>query len=304
MRKQRSGHVVSISSTAGIVGQEFCSAYAASKFGLEGWMESLRFEVEPFGIHTTIVEPGFFRTELLTKESTAYADLSIDDYAERTAETRPAWEAMSGKQTERSRQAREGAGHRRRPGAAAAALRRRRRRGRRPSSRKRASCSRRSMPTASCRRRSRSTRSALDGHSEHRARRTEVAGAGLVDAERDAQRRASLAQRRLELGPGAQRRGARGGASPTGRRSSAAAGRAGRRRSDRRATRETNRPDLSRVNVMRGRTAIVTGVLRRLRQLAWYVVAILGRARYCHAPFTPVRMVATARGEPSPYGCA
>lgn len=99
MRKQRSGHIITISSTAGIVGQEFCSAYAASKFALEGWMESLRYEVEPFGIHTTIVEPGFFRTALLTKESTAYADLSIDDYAERTAETRPAWEAMSGKQT-------------------------------------------------------------------------------------------------------------------------------------------------------------------------------------------------------------
>ena len=99
MRKQRSGNVVTITSTAGIVGQEFCSAYAASKFGLEGWMESLRFEVEPFGIQTTIVEPGFFRTELLTKESTAYADLSIDDYAERTAATRPAWEAMSGQQT-------------------------------------------------------------------------------------------------------------------------------------------------------------------------------------------------------------
>ena len=99
MRKQRSGKVVSISSTAGIVGQEFCSAYAASKFGLEGWMESLRFEIEPFGIHTTIVEPGFFRTQLLTSESTTFADLSIDDYAERTAQTRPAWEAMSGKQT-------------------------------------------------------------------------------------------------------------------------------------------------------------------------------------------------------------
>jgi len=99
MRRQRSGHIITISSTAGIAGQGFCSAYAASKFGLEGWMESLRFEVEPFGIHTTIVEPGFFRTDLLTKESTAYADLSIDDYAERTAETRPAWEAMNGKQT-------------------------------------------------------------------------------------------------------------------------------------------------------------------------------------------------------------
>ena len=99
MRKQRAGTVVSISSTAGIAGQAFCSAYAASKFGVEGWMESLRFEVEPFGIHTTIVEPGFFRTELLTADSTAYAELSIDDYAERTAQTRPAWEAMNGKQT-------------------------------------------------------------------------------------------------------------------------------------------------------------------------------------------------------------
>ena len=98
MRGQRSGNVVTITSTAGIVGQEFCSAYAAAKFGAEGWMESLRFEVEPFGIRTTIVEPGFFRTDLLTKESTSYADVSIDDYSERTAETRPAWEAMSGKQ--------------------------------------------------------------------------------------------------------------------------------------------------------------------------------------------------------------
>jgi NAD(P)-dependent dehydrogenase (short-subunit alcohol dehydrogenase family) len=98
MRDRRSGNVVSISSTAGIVGQEFCSAYAASKFGLEGWMESLRFEIESFGIRTMIVEPGFVRTEL-TNESTAYAELSIDDYAERTAQTRPAWEAMSGQQT-------------------------------------------------------------------------------------------------------------------------------------------------------------------------------------------------------------
>jgi NAD(P)-dependent dehydrogenase (short-subunit alcohol dehydrogenase family) len=79
LRKQRAGTVVSISSTAGVAGQELCSAYAASEFGVEGWMESLRFEVEPFGIHTTIVEPGFFRTELLTDDSTAYAELSIDE---------------------------------------------------------------------------------------------------------------------------------------------------------------------------------------------------------------------------------
>jgi len=58
------------------------SAYAASKFAVEGWMESLQPEVEPFGIATTIVEPGFFRTELLEPESTTWPELSIDDYAE------------------------------------------------------------------------------------------------------------------------------------------------------------------------------------------------------------------------------
>ena len=99
MRKQRSGHVVSISSTAGLVGQEFCSAYAASKFAVEGWMESIRFEIEPFGICTTIVEPGFFRTDLLEEASTIWAELSIDDYAKRTAQTKPAWQAMSGRQS-------------------------------------------------------------------------------------------------------------------------------------------------------------------------------------------------------------
>ena len=88
MRKQRSGHIISISSSAGLVGFEFCSAYAASKFGLEGWMESLQPEVAPFGITTTIVNPGFFRTELLTQESTTYAEPSIEDYAERTRRSR------------------------------------------------------------------------------------------------------------------------------------------------------------------------------------------------------------------------
>ena len=98
MRKQRSGHIISISSGAGPVGFEFCSAYAASKFGLEGWMESLRPEVEPFGIHTTIVNPGFFRIKLLTKESMTFADRSIDDYADRRAEQLRWWEAQNGQQ--------------------------------------------------------------------------------------------------------------------------------------------------------------------------------------------------------------
>jgi NAD(P)-dependent dehydrogenase (short-subunit alcohol dehydrogenase family) len=98
MRAQRSGLVVAISSTAGIVGQEFCTAYAAAKFGVEGWIESLAPEVAPFGIRTMLVEPGFFRTELLSPESTTYAEPSIDDYAERTTQTVAAWNAMNGQQ--------------------------------------------------------------------------------------------------------------------------------------------------------------------------------------------------------------
>ena len=98
MRSQRSGHVVTISSLAGLVGFEYNSAYAASKFGVEGWMESLAPEVKPFGIHTTIVNPGFFRTELLTRESTNYATPSIKDYADRNNTHREFYESMNGKQ--------------------------------------------------------------------------------------------------------------------------------------------------------------------------------------------------------------
>ena len=98
LRQQRAGHVVTISSLAGLIGQEFCAAYAASKFGLEGWMESLRFDVAPLGIHTTIVEPGFFRTELLVDSSTTWPELSIEDYASRTAEMIESWKDHNGAQ--------------------------------------------------------------------------------------------------------------------------------------------------------------------------------------------------------------
>jgi NAD(P)-dependent dehydrogenase (short-subunit alcohol dehydrogenase family) len=98
MRAGRAGLVVTMSSIAGITGQPFVSAYAAAKFGLEGWMESLTAEVAPFGIRTMLVEPGFFRTELLTEESTKYPQPSIDDYAETTRATVTAWKAMNGLQ--------------------------------------------------------------------------------------------------------------------------------------------------------------------------------------------------------------
>ncbi|MFD6339636.1 SDR family oxidoreductase [Streptomyces sp. NPDC060131] len=99
LRKQRAGHIITLSSSAGLIGQEFCVAYAASKFGVEGWMESLRYDVEPYNIHTTVVEPGFFRTELLVDGSTIWPEPTIDDYAERTTATVAAWKSMNGRQT-------------------------------------------------------------------------------------------------------------------------------------------------------------------------------------------------------------
>jgi NAD(P)-dependent dehydrogenase (short-subunit alcohol dehydrogenase family) len=100
MRRQRAGHVIAISSSAGLAaGFDFVSAYAASKFGLEGWMEALRAEVAPFGIHTTVVNPGFFRTELLTEQSTTYAAPSIADYDARRAALLDYWTSQNGRQS-------------------------------------------------------------------------------------------------------------------------------------------------------------------------------------------------------------
>lgn len=99
MRMQRSGQIITISSTAGLTGFEFGAAYAASKFGLEGWMQSLEAEVGPFGIKTITVNPGFFRTELLTDESTNFAPPSINDYNERRAQQIEFWKGYNGQQS-------------------------------------------------------------------------------------------------------------------------------------------------------------------------------------------------------------
>lgn len=98
MRKQRSGHIIAISSTAGLTSLEFCSAYSASKFGLEGFIQALQTEVAPFGITTTIVNPGFFRTELLTEQSTKYADNPIADYTEKREQLMAFWKGANGQQ--------------------------------------------------------------------------------------------------------------------------------------------------------------------------------------------------------------
>ena len=99
IRSQRSGLVMTISSTAGIASTgDFLTAYAASKFGAEGFMEGLATEVAPFGIHTMLVEPGFFRTELLSPQSTSLPNRLSTDYADRTTATVEAWQGMDGKQ--------------------------------------------------------------------------------------------------------------------------------------------------------------------------------------------------------------
>ncbi|MFD5161978.1 SDR family oxidoreductase [Streptomyces hawaiiensis] len=98
MRAQRDGHIITLSSIAGLVGAEFNAAYAASKFGVEGWMESLHQDIAPYNIRTTIVEPGFFRTELLMDASTTWPEPTIDDYAERSTATVEAWKSINGQQ--------------------------------------------------------------------------------------------------------------------------------------------------------------------------------------------------------------
>ena len=100
MRAQRSGLVVTISSTAGIASTgDFLTAYAASKFGVEGFMEGLAAEVAPFGIQHDAGRAGLLPHRAPQRRSPpSYAEPSIDDYAERTRATVAAWQGMDGKQ--------------------------------------------------------------------------------------------------------------------------------------------------------------------------------------------------------------
>jgi len=97
MRAQRSGHVVNISSLAGEVGFKHCAAYAASKFAVEGLSLSVAAEVERFGIHITLVEPGFFRTDLLDERNVRWPSHTIEDYAAE-GNVRETWSAYDGTQ--------------------------------------------------------------------------------------------------------------------------------------------------------------------------------------------------------------
>jgi NAD(P)-dependent dehydrogenase (short-subunit alcohol dehydrogenase family) len=97
MRQQRSGHVINISSVAGVVGFKHCAAYAASKFAVEGLSLSVAAEVERFGIKITLVEPGFFRTDLLDPANVKWPTNAIDDYADE-GKVEDTWSSYHGTQ--------------------------------------------------------------------------------------------------------------------------------------------------------------------------------------------------------------
>jgi NAD(P)-dependent dehydrogenase (short-subunit alcohol dehydrogenase family) len=98
MRKQRSGHIINLSSVAGVVGLKHCSAYGASKFAVEGLSLSVVEEVERFGIKITVVEPGFFRTDLLAESNAKWAGDRIDDYAAAEVSAKDMWSPYAGTQ--------------------------------------------------------------------------------------------------------------------------------------------------------------------------------------------------------------
>ena len=97
MRKQRSGHIINISSVAGVVGFKHCGAYGAAKFALEGLSLAVAKEVEQFGIKMTVVEPGFFRTNLLDAQNVRWGKSTIEDYSAEGS-TEEMWSPYNGAQ--------------------------------------------------------------------------------------------------------------------------------------------------------------------------------------------------------------
>lgn len=99
LRKQRGGHIVNISSIAGIAPTPGAGLYAATKFALEGLSQSLAQEVAPFGIWVTAVEPGAFRTDFLTTQSIRLTEEhAIDEYATTSGQAITGLLSRSGRQ--------------------------------------------------------------------------------------------------------------------------------------------------------------------------------------------------------------
>ncbi|RYE75973.1 MAG: SDR family NAD(P)-dependent oxidoreductase, partial [Myxococcales bacterium] len=98
MRRQRSGHVLNVTSMAGVIGYATASAYAASKFAVEGLSLSVAQEVAPFGIKVTVVEPGFFRTDLLAPQSVVFGERAVAGY-DPPAAVQAHWATYNGTQS-------------------------------------------------------------------------------------------------------------------------------------------------------------------------------------------------------------
>jgi NAD(P)-dependent dehydrogenase (short-subunit alcohol dehydrogenase family) len=88
MRRQQSGHIMNLSSVGGYTGYPGWGVYGSTKFAIEGISEALAAEVAPLGIHVTVVEPGFFRTDFLNDNSLVRTALEIADYHETVGKTR------------------------------------------------------------------------------------------------------------------------------------------------------------------------------------------------------------------------
>ena len=130
MRRRRSGHIFNVSSMAGVIGYATAGAYAAAKFAVEGLSLSVAQEVTRFGIEVTLVEPGFFRTDLLAPQSVVFGELAVEGY-DSPAAVPGTVAGLSRQAVGRSREARRGARAARRDGVAPEAVLRRERRGER-----------------------------------------------------------------------------------------------------------------------------------------------------------------------------
>jgi NAD(P)-dependent dehydrogenase (short-subunit alcohol dehydrogenase family) len=98
LRKQRSGHVINFSSVGGLSGSAGWGLYCSTKFAVEGITEALAIELAPLGIHATVVEPGYFRTDFLDGSSLTRAANIIPDYAATVGKTRERATQVSHKQ--------------------------------------------------------------------------------------------------------------------------------------------------------------------------------------------------------------
>lgn len=98
MRKQRSGHIINVSSMGGYQANPTLGIYASTKFAIEGISEALYGEMKPLGIHVTVIGPGFLRTDFLDPSSLQHAKVKIEDYAAAVEKTRSFSEANNGLQ--------------------------------------------------------------------------------------------------------------------------------------------------------------------------------------------------------------